>query len=128
MPVLLCGTESERPVCESIATPLKKERVVSLCGETSLDTLALLLKRSRIFLTNDSGPIHLAASQGARIVALFGPTSPAITGPVSAAPSRVLHKDVGCEVPCYFRSCSGRVCMEWLTPEEAFAQTRELLE
>ncbi len=128
MKVVLCGAAPERALSETIISRFPGGRVVSLCGETSLDALAHLLKKSKLLLSNDSGPIHLAASQGARILGLFGPTSAGQTGPISNAPMRLLQKDVGCEVPCYFRSCRSRVCMEWLGPEEAFSEAAELLQ
>jgi heptosyltransferase-2 len=123
--IVVIGTPPEEPLAAGIASAFP-EGVVSLCGKTSLDTLALLLKGSRFLLSNDSGPIHLAASQGTPILALFGPTSASETGPLSGAAVRVLRKDVGCEVPCYFRSCDHRVCMELLTPEEVFAESERL--
>ena len=124
--IILCGTASEKTLTEQILKETASDRVVSFCGETSLDALALLLKNAKMLLTNDSGPMHLAASQGTKISALFGPTSPGLTGPV-ADNAVVLRKDVGCKIPCYFRSCHYRVCMELLSPEEVFAGTREIL-
>lgn len=124
--VILCGTASERPLCEKIISLVGSDRVVSLCGETSLETLAILLKRAKLLLSNDSGPIHLAASQGTKIVGLFGPTSIEETGPISKAPMRLLRKDPGCEIPCYFHSCRDRVCMEWLKAPEVFASAIEI--
>ncbi len=125
--IILCGTARETALCNSIASSFKNGELVPVCGKTSLDALALLLKNAKILVSNDSGPIHLAASQNTKILGLFGPTSPDETGPVSAAPLKILRKDVGCDVPCYYRSCNYRVCMEWLTPEEVFAATEELL-
>lgn len=125
--VFLCGTSSEIHLSEQIVSSVGSGRVISLCGKTSLGALALLLKKSRLFLSNDSGPIHLAASQGTKIIGLFGPTSPELTGPLSDGACAIIRKNVGCEVPCYFRSCHYRVCMEWLTPEEVFEKAKELL-
>ena len=125
--IVLCGTAPEMPLAEKIGTNFSKDEVLSLCGKTNFDELAFLLKNAALLLSNDSGPIHLAATQGTRILGLFGPTSPAITGPVSDAPMKIAWKDVGCEVPCYYRSCHYRVCMEWLKPEEIFEQARELM-
>ena len=126
--IVLCGTRSEGPISDEISAHFKRNEVISLCGKTTIDTLALLLKNAELLLTNDSGPIHLAASQGTKIVGLFGPTSPEMTGPVSKGPSLILRKDVGCENPCYYRSCDSRLCMEWLTPEEVFQKTQEFIE
>ncbi len=125
--IILCGTFSEEALSIKITSNFKNGEVVSFCGKTSVDTLALLLRNAQIFLSNDSGPIHLAASQGTKIIGLFGPTSPDLTGPIPRGPASVLRKDVGCETPCYYRSCDYHVCMEWLKPEEVFEETTKLL-
>ncbi len=125
--VVLCGTKREKGLSRQIESHFCEKEVISLCGETSLDVLAMLLRKARFLLSNDSGPVHLAASQETPILALFGPTSPGITGPVSKNRMILLRKDVGCEIPCYFRSCNYRVCMEWLKPQEVFEKTLELL-
>jgi ADP-heptose:LPS heptosyltransferase len=89
--------------------------------------LALLLKEAALLISNDSGPIHLAASQQVSILGLFGPTRPDLTGPIARGRSKILHKQVGCELPCYFRECDYRVCLDWLTPEEVFKEAGILL-
>jgi len=124
--VLLCGTASEAELADRIRDGFAPSEVVSLSGKTSLDELALLLRGARLLVSNDSGPIHLAASQDTPIVALFGPTSPERTGPVSDGRILTLRKDVGCAVPCYFRACDWRACMELLTPEEVLERSLSL--
>lgn len=126
--VILCGTISEESLCKKILSEVQNPKVISFCGKTSIDTLALLLKNAELLVSNDSGPIHLAASQGTEIIGLFGPTTPALTGPISRGRSLILRKDVGCEIPCYFRSCDHRVCMEWLKPEEVHENTLKFLD
>lgn len=125
--LVFCGSASERALSEEILKTLPAGSAVSLCGETSLEVLAALLKNAACLVSNDSGPIHLAASQKTPLLGLFGPTSAEETGPLSAGKTLLFSKDVGCEVPCYFSSCDTRVCMEWLTPEEVFEKTAELL-
>ena len=125
--VILCGTSSDQRVCDEIRSHFTEKEVVSLCGKTSLHTLALLLKHAQCLLSNDSGPIHLAASQKTPVLGLFGPTSPELTGPASLGPMKILWKDVGCTIPCYYRSCDHRVCMEKLSVAEVCDGTRELL-
>ncbi len=125
--VFLCGTAGEENISQAIRKGMNDPGVISLCGKTSVDTLAILLRGAKLLLSNDSGPIHLAASQKTKILGLFGPTSENITGPLSDGPVRILRKAVGCEVPCYFRSCDTRICLDWLTPGEVFEETRELL-
>ncbi len=124
--VILCGTSKEEALSKEIQAPFDDKEVINLCGKTSLDALALMIKNAKLLLSNDSGPIHLAASQKTKIVGLFGPTSPELTGPISAGQAVIVKKDVGCEVPCYFKSCNYRVCMEWLSPQEVFEKTKEL--
>ncbi len=124
--VVVCGTPGEQNIADEIMEKAVSARVVSLCGKTSLDVLAALLKKAKFLLSNDSGPIHLAAAEGTPLFGLFGPTSAAQTGPISKGPAFFFKKDVGCQVPCYFRSCDTRVCMEWLTPKEVFEQTKAL--
>ena len=125
--IILCGTAPEAALADGVLAHFSKDEVISLCGKTTLDELAFLLKNAELLLSNDSGPIHLAATQKTKIIGVFGPTSPLITGPVSEAPIKILWKDVGCEVPCYYRSCHYRVCMDWLKPEEVFEEARELM-
>ena len=125
--IFLCGTESEKLITDTIMREFSTDAVISLCGQTNLGELALLLKGAKFLLSNDSGPIHLAASQKTKIIGLFGPTSPDLTGPISDASVEILRKDVGCEVPCYFRSCHYRVCMDWITPQEVLEKARGLL-
>ena len=57
----------------------------TFCGRTTFGELAALLKRARFLVSNDSGPIHVAASQRTRILGLYGPTSPKLTAPLSEA-------------------------------------------
>ncbi len=125
--VVLCGSAGEKKLVQKMLDAFPKGNIVSLCGRTTLGQLAALMKRARLVLSNDSGPIHVAATQRTRTLGIFGPTSPVETGPVSEGPLSLLWKDVGCRVPCYFRSCKGRVCMELVTPEEAFEKAQELL-
>ena len=125
--IILCGSAGEKDLAQEVVDAFLPENVISLCGRTNLGQLTALMKRAGLVLSNDSGPIHVAVSQRARTLGLYGPTSPRETGPVSEGPVRVLWKDVGCRVPCYFRACSGRACMELLTPEEVYERAEELL-
>ncbi len=67
------------------------------CGALSLGELVALLERSSFLLTNDSGPMHIAAAAGVPVVALFGPETPAFYGP--GGRSRICYKATSCS-PC----------------------------
>jgi heptosyltransferase-2 len=78
----------------------------NLAGKTSLRELMALLNLCRVFLTNDTGPMHVAAALGVPVVAIFGSTSPVLTGPVSSGNLRhhALTSDAPCS-PCFLREC-----------------------
>jgi heptosyltransferase II len=78
----------------------------TLAGRTSLRELMSLLKLCRVLLTNDSGPMHVAAALGTPVVVPFGSTSPELTGPglPGDARHRLLKSDTPCS-PCFRREC-----------------------
>lgn len=78
----------------------------NLAGRTSLRELMALLKLSRVLLTNDTGPMHVAAALGTPVVVPFGSTSPELTGPVSAngLNHQIIKSDAPCS-PCFLREC-----------------------
>jgi len=78
----------------------------NLCGQTSLRELMALLKSCRVLLTNDSGPMHVAAALGVPVVAPFGSTSPELTGP--GLPGDPRHRPLKSGVPC--SPCFRREC------------------
>lgn len=100
-------------------------------GRLSITQLAVLLKKARLLLTNDSGPMHLAQSVGTPVAALFGPTHPAHCGPVGA-PHEVLRVDVPCG-PCYDYTCPRTeteghlICHTGVSPDEVAAACLRLL-
>ena len=79
---------------------------LNLAGKTSLRELMALLKLCRVLLTNDSGPMHVAAALGTPVVVPFGSTSPELTGPgLPGDPRhRLLKSDAPC-APCFLREC-----------------------
>jgi len=92
------------------------ERVVDLTQKTSLRELLALIAISDSVLTNDSGPMHIAAALKKDLVALFGSTNPRRTGPWHQG--TVIYKNVECS-PCYKRECPIDFrCMTRITPEE----------
>ncbi len=88
--------------------------------------LAALLSCARVVVSNDSGPMHLAAAVGVPVVAFFGPTDPGRTAP-SGSPSKILDRYVFCS-PCFLKECPfGHECMKEITAEMAFEAVKELL-
>lgn len=96
---VLLGGEAERELCESIAGLSGRQPVV-LAGRTSIAELAALLARSRLLLTGDSGPAHVASAVGTPVVAIFGPTVPGMGyTPYGEATRIVEHPGLPCR-PC----------------------------
>ncbi len=100
--VLIFGSRDERPLAEEIAQAMKHTPMI-LAGETSLRQLMALLAQCRLVVTNDSGPMHLAAALGLPLVAVFGSTDERATGPLSSRARIVKHR-VACS-PCGLREC-----------------------
>jgi heptosyltransferase I len=93
--------------------------VINIAGETCLPRLAVVFAHAKTVVSADSGPSHLAVSVGARLIALFGPTRPEITGPRGQGEALVLQKDVGCnKAPCYYLECQDNRCMKVIEVED----------
>src|SRR5262249_51816270 len=80
--VAFVGAKSERDYTTRIATACQSERVVSTAGELSLRELLALLSQAHLFVTNDSGPMHLACLVGTPIVGLFFAETPTLFAPI----------------------------------------------
>lgn len=79
--VLVAGTAGEAALCDTVAAAIG-DRALSVAGRTSLPEFASLLGGCRLVLCNDSGGMHLASAAGVPVVAVFGVTDPAATGPI----------------------------------------------
>jgi heptosyltransferase-2 len=105
--VALVGTEAERPLHARVRSACPS--AVDLAGATSLSVLAAVMERARLLVCNDSGPMHLGAAAGTRVVAIFGPGAPHKTAPfVPPERVRVVYAALPCS-PCrqaFWKECS----------------------
>jgi heptosyltransferase-2 len=123
--VLVFGSPAERPLAEEIARVMQHTPTLA-AGETSLRQLLALMAQCRLMVTNDSGPMHLAAALGVPLVAVFGSTSERATGPVGAR-LRIVKHLVPCS-PCGLRECPIDFrCMDRVSVEEVFKAVLELV-
>ena len=99
---ILFGTNKDKAIGDTISTALG-ENCVNRIGQTTLDDLINELRGCRALLTNDTGTMHLAALLGVPVVAIFGSTEPALTGPIGNGHIMVRHH-VECS-PCFLREC-----------------------
>lgn len=121
--VVLTGSTDERGQIDKIAQGRR-----NLAGETDLFQLAELYRRCQVVITNDSGPMHLAAAVGTPVVAIFGPTDPSLTGPYGNQ-HVVLRAGIPCS-PCFKGHCTNRVrmeCMKLITVEQVLKAAEVLI-
>jgi heptosyltransferase-1 len=123
----LIGGPDDRDAALAVKTHMKSTPI-DLTGKTSLGLLPALLRSTALLVTNDSGPLHLAAAVGTPVVALFGPTNPIRTGPYGGG-HRVLRSGIPCS-PCFSRVCRNLIhleCLKTISPDHVFEAAREQL-
>lgn len=100
---------------------------INLVGELSLMQLGSLIKKAKLLITNDSGPMHLATALRTRVLAIFGPTDPKIYGPYGAM-NLVVRLELSCS-PCMEGFCRLKTheCMKSLTVEKVHQAVLEML-
>jgi ADP-heptose:LPS heptosyltransferase len=126
-PVVLIGGSEER-VHTNRLRALTDRPFIDLSGEIPLGCLPALLSKATAMITNDSGPMHIAAGLGVPVVAMFGPTSATRTGPYGDG-HQVLTGQVACS-PCYSRVCRHEPeleCLHLITPTHVVDVIRPLL-
>ena len=109
--------------------PLARGHVTLLAGKTRLGELMSALQLCRVLITNDTGPMHVAAALGTPVVTPFGSTSPELTGPgLPGDPHhRLLKSDAPC-APCFLRECPVDFrCLRGLRPDRVVTAVLQLL-
>lgn len=112
------GAPEDRPLVDELRRHLLPLGLLDLCGETTLPRLAALAAESDLFLSNDTGPLHLAAATGAKVIGIYTCTDPARTGPYGPLASS-LTTQVWCAASRVKR-CERLDCMTELTPERVW--------
>jgi heptosyltransferase-2 len=112
-------------VCAAIAAEIHAGRAINLAGQTSLREFIDCAAACRLFLTNDSGAMHIVAALGVPSVTVFGSTNPAATGPVGEC-AVIVREPVDCS-PCLLRECPiDHRCMTRVTVERVTETALEL--
>jgi ADP-heptose:LPS heptosyltransferase len=131
--IVLTGSDDDRRMVDVVKRDLSSLRVVDASGGLDVPTLAALLERLDLFITSDTGPMHLAAAMGTPVVALFGPSQPERYGP-RASLERIVRVDLPCS-PCGRvrlppERCRGHVpdCMDGITVSAVVRAANELLD
>ena len=122
--VLVTGGGGEKAIAADIAS-LLEGRCLNMAGKTDVRMLMALLKRCDFLVTNDSGPMHIAAAFGVPLVAIFGPTDHMTTSPLSES-AVVVRKETEC-APCLLRECpTDHICMTAVMAEDVVSAALEV--
>ncbi len=112
------GSPEDRPLVEALRARLPGVPLLDLSGRTSLPQLAALAAEADLFLSNDTGPLHLAAAAGARVVGVYTCTSPGRTGPYGPNAAAV-QSCVWC-APSFLKTCPRLECLVELSPDRVW--------
>ncbi|MBI4004306.1 MAG: lipopolysaccharide heptosyltransferase II [Candidatus Omnitrophica bacterium] len=126
--VVITGGPADAPLAESVKQRMRYPAMVS-AGQTTLRQLAAVLEQAQLVVSNDTGILHVAAALRRPVVALYGPTSPALTGPLGE-PQRIAvlhHPDCCPRVPCYQPDHPPHPGMDAITVDEVFDAACQLL-
>ena len=127
--IAITGGPDDVPLAQAMQRAMRQPAVV-LAGTTTLRQLGALLEQAQLVVSNDTGVLHIAAALRRPIVALYGPTSPALTGPLGD-PARTItvhHPDCCPSIPCYEPDRPAHPGMNAITVDEVFAAASRLLE
>lgn len=128
--VILFGGMQDETVCSDMAA-LAGSSVLNMCGKTNLRQLSALIRACGLFITNDSGPMHIAAASGVPTLAIFGPTTRELGFSPYGKEHRVIEVDMACR-PCGLHGgnkCPEKHfnCMKEITVEEVVRNVDEML-
>lgn len=124
----IVGNDDEASVGDDVVKRCSASTPINLMGQLSLKMLVQMVRESNAVLTNDTGPLHVAAALMVPTVALFGPTDPDLTGPYGAGHS-VLKADCQC-APCFHAECprEKRLCTNAFSPVDAANRLLQVLQ
>lgn len=124
--LVLVGSPEDRSLVDELKAGLGTVDALDLCGLTSLPRLAAIASKVEVFLSNDTGPLHLAAATGSKVLGVYTCTSPERTGPHGPA-ARSVRSCVWC-APSYVKTCPRLECMAELTPARVWMALVERLD
>jgi len=129
--VVIFGGQSEINITKEIIMNFQlstfNSQLLNMAGKTDLRELSALISECDVFLTNDSGPMHIGYAVRTPTAAIFGSTDPELTGPLGIG-NTVIRKNIYCS-PCFKRTCSRKKmdCMDAIMPDEVFDAIKRLI-
>jgi lipopolysaccharide heptosyltransferase I len=123
--LIAVGAREDRELVDSLRAELGGLTLLDLCGSTSLLQLSALARRSDLYLSNDTGPLHLAAAAGASVVGIYTCTDPNLTGPYGPN-AEAVKSCVWC-APSFLKTCDRLECFAELSPDRVWPTVRARL-
>ncbi|MBM4136474.1 MAG: lipopolysaccharide heptosyltransferase II [Nitrospira sp.] len=114
---VIVGSKGDKDIADKIVT-FSKGKAISLAGKTDLKDLIEVIRDARFVVSNDSGPMHIAAALHIPVFAIFGPTDPLRTGPYGEGHT-IIKEKISC-APCFKRTCSDIKCMRAVSVEKVY--------
>ena len=126
--IILIGSPNEKTYVDKVLL-LSQTKAINLAGKLNIKELILTISKASLFITNDTGPMHISFALNKKTLTLFGPTSPSQYGNKNAY---VINKNIYCS-PCVHEfilsPCKGdNVCMQQITVDEVFNLSIKILE
>ncbi|MCX5686591.1 MAG: glycosyltransferase family 9 protein [Candidatus Omnitrophica bacterium] len=127
--IILIASAEDKIFADGTASLMSRE-CVNLAGKTGIGDVASVLRRVKLFVSNDSGPVHIACAVGTPVISIFGRCDPGLSperwGP-SGKRDIALHRDVGCDV-CLAHNCRrGFKCLEAITVDDVLEAAAKIL-
>jgi len=127
--IIILGGPKDMHLADKVSREIKI-KATNLSGRTSVNQMASILRRSALFISNDSGPVHIASALGTPVISIFGRNQPGLSprrwGPLGKR-DKYLHKEVGC-IQCLAHNCVKEfACLKAITVEDVLAAAEAVL-
>ena len=125
--IIIAGSKNDSFLIDEIKRKIRRKRMIVTVTDFTLKQYAALMEKLTLFITNDTGPMHMAAAVGVPIIALFGSGEEEMFYPYPRNSKHiVIRKKVSC-APCYRFKCKNNICMQLITVHEVMWQVKKIL-
>jgi ADP-heptose:LPS heptosyltransferase len=124
--LIAVGSPSDRSLVQALEREVAPNAIHDLCGRTNLRQLAAVSLESDLLISGDTGPLHLAAAAGARVVGIYTCTNPLLTGPFGPR-AQTVQAGIWCKCSLK-KTCDRMDCMQELTPDRVWAVVQSQIE
>ncbi|MDP3298378.1 MAG: lipopolysaccharide heptosyltransferase II [Thermodesulfovibrionia bacterium] len=128
VPCIVTGSRADEQIVKEVMR-FSNGKGTNFCGKTDLKELTALIAGAKAVVTNDSGPMHIAAALGVPVIALFGPTDPYKTGPYGWQEKKnlkVIRASISCS-PCFKKKCKDLLCMDGISVGTVLKELEEYI-